>query len=132
MSERVYIAASFEQTDDVKALYKKLRDAGHVISADWTIHKEIASISSKEERQALKSQYVIEDSEGVSSASVFALLIGPRKSTGAHIEFGIALGAKVPLIILIGQPDEYQLFYCHPSVTVVPDIDSFMKLLGKA
>jgi hypothetical protein len=131
MPQRVYVAASFEQIDDVKALYKKLRAAGHVVTADWTIHKEIASMSSEKERQALKSQYVIEDTEGVTSASVYALLLGPRKSTGAHIEFGIALGAKVPLIVLIGRPDENQLFYCHPSITIVPNVKAFMQLIDK-
>lgn len=129
MSERVYIAASFEQKADVKALYERLEKAGHTITADWTVHKEIVSLKSREERKALKNQYVIEDTEGVKSASVFALIIGSRKSTGAHIELGIALGAKVPRIILIGKPSESQLFYCHPSITVASDVDAFMKLL---
>ena len=131
MPERVYVAASFEQANDVKALYKKLRAAGHIITADWTVHQEIASMGSEKERQALKSQYVIEDTDGVTSSSVYALLLGPRKSTGAHIELGIALGAKVPLIVLIGNPDENQLFYSHSSVTIVPDVDTFMQLLAK-
>jgi len=129
MSERVYIAASFEQKDDVKDLYKRLEKAGHTITADWTVHKEIISLKTDQEREALKNKYVIEDTEGVKSASVLALLIGSRKSIGAHIELGIALGANTPLIVLIGKPDKSQLFYSHPSITVVPDVDAFMKLL---
>lgn len=129
MSERVYVAASFEQRDEVKDLYKQLKEAGHTITADWTTHKEIESLESEEEREALKRQYVIEDSEGVASATVYALLIGSRKSTGAHIELGIAIGAKIPRIFLIGVVDDSQLFYSHPSIIEASDTDTFIDML---
>jgi hypothetical protein len=129
MTERVYVAASFEQRNEVRELYKRLRNAGHTISADWTTHKEIVSLKSEEEREALKRQYATEDTEGVTSATVYALLVNDRKSTGAHIELGIALGAGVGRICLIGSPDESQLFYSHPNITVYPDEDSFVDSL---
>ena len=130
MSQRIYIAASFEQKDQVKALLEELKSAGHTITADWTVHQEIAQLKSDGERQALKRQYAIEDTEGVASATVYALLVGERKSTGAHIELGIALGAKVPHIFLIGRPDDSQLFYTHPSIKVVPNTKTFIELVN--
>ncbi|HSX33185.1 MAG TPA: hypothetical protein VLF91_02500 [Candidatus Saccharimonadales bacterium] len=129
MSERVYIAASFEQRDEVRELYDKLRTEGHIITADWTVHQEIAQLDSVEEREALKARYAVEDTNGVRSASVFALLLGPRKSTGAHIELGIALGARVARICLIGEPDQSQLFYDHPGITTVPNVEAFINSL---
>ncbi len=129
MTERIYVAASFEQRDEVRALHKKLREAGHTITADWTTHKEIASLETEEEREALKQQYAVEDTNGVTSASVYALLLSDRKSTGAHIELGIALGANLGRICLIGEPDESQLFYSHPAITVYPDTDTFVDSL---
>jgi hypothetical protein len=129
MYKRIYVAASFEQRDEVRALYKRLREAGHTITADWTTHKEIISLESDEERTALKQKYAIEDTEGVTSATVYALLLSERKSTGAHIELGIALGANIDRICLIGMPDESQLFYSHPAITVYPDIDAFLDSL---
>ena len=130
MSERIYVAASFEQKDEVKALHKQLQAAGHTITVDWTTHKEIVSLESEEEREALKRQYATEDTNGIISASVYVLLLGSRKSTGAHIELGIALGAQIPRIYLIGKVDVSQLFYSHPSITTVPTIDAFMHMLG--
>lgn len=54
MSESVYIAASFEQRDEVRDLHAQIKEAGHTITADWTTHKEIASLESAEEREQLK------------------------------------------------------------------------------
>lgn len=130
MAERVYVAASFEQRDEVRRLYDHLREAGHSITADWTTHKEIVSLESAEEREALKRQYAIEDTEGVTSATVYALMVGERKSTGAHIELGIALGAGIGRICLIGTPDNSQIFYNHPAITIFPDVDSFLLSLS--
>lgn len=117
MSERVYVAASFEQRDEVRDLHAQLVEAGHMITADWTTHKEIVSLESAEEREKLKQQYAVEDTDGVLNASVYCLLLKDRKSTGAHIELGIALGAHVELICIIGQVDESQLFYSHPDIS---------------
>ncbi len=129
MPERIYVASSFEQKEDVRKLHRILIDAGHTITADWTTHTEIDSMESATEREQLKRQYVIEDTEGVTEATVFALLIGDRKSTGAHIELGIAIGANIERICLIGAPDESQLFYDHPSITTFPDAESFIASL---
>lgn len=130
MAERIYVAASFEQREAVRELYKQLQAAGHTITADWTTHKELADLKSEDERETLKRQYVMEDTNGVMSASVYALLVGDRKSTGAHIELGIALGARVKHICLIGKPDMNQLFYSHPDITILPDIPAFLDYLG--
>lgn len=131
MPEKIYVAASFEQKDEVRDLFKQLKAAGHTITADWTLHKEIASLISEEERKSLKRQYAIEDTNGVKQATVYALIIGDRKSTGAHIELGIALGANIPHICLIGNPDASQLFYSHPAITILPDIKSFIEYIQK-
>ncbi len=129
MAERVYVAASFEQRDEVRKMYDRLREAGHSITADWTTHSEITSLESPAEREELKRQYAIEDTEGVTSATVYVLMIGERKSTGAHIELGVALGAGIKRICLVGTPDGSQLFYSHPAITTFPDIDSFLESL---
>ncbi len=130
MSERIYVAASFEQREEVRVLHERLKAEGHAITADWTTHKEIVSLESEEEREALKRQYAIEDTDGVTTASVYALLLGSRKSTGAHIELGIGCRYQVARICLIGEVDESQLFYSHPSIITVPNADAFIDLLS--
>lgn len=132
MSEKVYVAASFEQREETKEAHRLLMEAGHEITADWTTHREIAGLESEEERKALKIQYAIEDVEGVKQASTYILLLGERKSTGAHIEFGIALGAELKNILVVGKDDGKQLFYTHPSVKLLPSMNEVLELLSES
>ena len=129
MPEKVYVAASFEQTEEVREVQRLLREAGHTITADWTVHEEIANLPTEKERNELRKRYVIEDVEGVKSASTYILLLGDRKSTGAHIELGIAIGAGTKNIILVGKADPNQLFYSHSGIVIVPDVATLLKLL---
>ena len=123
-SKRVYVAASFEQRDEVQKLYKILEEQGHTITADWTTHKEIASLPTQQEQEELSRQYVVEDTNGVASAQVFILILGERKSTGAHIELGIALGSEnVHQILLVTPKLDTQIFYRHPKIKQVKDIN---------
>ncbi len=128
-SERIYVASSFEQRDEVSALHRLLRNAGHTITADWTTHREITSLESIVEREKLKQQYAIEDTNGVKTATIYVLLLGNRKSTGAHIELGVALGSNINRVCIIGEPDTSQLFYSHPAITIYPNIRTFLDSL---
>ena len=120
----VYVAASYEQREDVQSFYKRLKEHGHTITADWTTHKEIASLPTEQEQEELSRRYVIEDTNGVASAQIFILLLGERKSTGAHIELGIALGSKnVQQILLVASHLDSQLFYRHPKIKQVKNTD---------
>ncbi|OHB03527.1 MAG: hypothetical protein A3B14_03040 [Candidatus Zambryskibacteria bacterium RIFCSPLOWO2_01_FULL_45_21] len=132
MSEvkRVYIAASFEQKDTVKQAYELFTKHGYAITADWTLHKDIVSLPTKLEQEELAKQYAIEDTDGVSTAEVFILLLGNRKSTGAHIELGIALGAKIPYIFVVSDRLNNQLFYRHPSVKHLQTIEEILEILN--
>ena len=127
---KLYVAASFEQKEQVRQLYDILKSKGHIITADWTTHKEIASLPTLEERETLAKQYVIEDTNGVANADVFILLLGERKSTGAHVELGVALGSKnVKQIILVSDDNDSQLFYRHPKVKHVNNTEELLKCL---
>ena len=37
MPKSVYVAASFEQREVVQSFYKRLKEHGHTITADWTV-----------------------------------------------------------------------------------------------
>jgi hypothetical protein len=128
---KIYVAASFEQRDTVKEIYKLLTDKGHIITADWTNHKEIVSMPTKIEQERLAKRYAIEDTNGVKNADVFILLLEERKSTGAHIELGIAIGAHVSHIFIVGEKtlSESQLFYRQPQIKYLQNIREVIKII---
>jgi hypothetical protein len=129
ISKKVYIAASFEQRPDVVEAYKLFQKQGYTISSDWTKHKEIATLATKKEQEELSRNYAVEDTNGVAPADIYVLLLGNRKSTGAHIELGIALGANVPQIFIVARSIDEQLFYRHPSVKQVQTISQILEIL---
>lgn len=124
------MAASFEQSEDVRKAQRLLTDKGYIVMVDWTKHKEIKSIPSRSEREKWSKIYAIEDSEGVKNADIFILLLGDRKSTGAHIELGVALGANVPNIFLVGDESLLgeQLFYRHKRVKRVQTVEEVIAI----
>lgn len=131
-SKCIYVAASFEQRIEVRKLYELLEGLGHKITNDWTAHKEIADAPTIEARTKLSRQYAIEDVNGVRDAQVFILLLNERKSTGAHIELGIALGCKsVKSILIVTKHGSSQLFYEHPKVKQVKDISEALLVIEK-
>ena len=124
---KIYVASSFEQKNDTIEAHRKLREAGHEITLDWTTHKEIEAIQNDKK---LAIDYAVQDVGGVLNADTYVLLLGDRKSAGAHIEFGIALGAKLKNIYLVGEVKDPTLFYEHPSVKHVTSIEDLIKELG--
>jgi hypothetical protein len=126
----VYVAASFEQSQQVRDVYKSLAAAGHIVTLDWTSHKEVRKLKSTSEKVRLAKSYAIDDVNGVIAADVFVLLTGPRKSTGAHIELGIALGDESKQIYLVGKIIEDHIFYHHPKIKWAENIEALIKALG--
>jgi len=127
MEMKIYVAASFEQKEEVRRAQRIPIQAGHEITLDWTAHKQIAHSPNSEE---LSRQYAVDDVEGVKSADAYVLLLGDRKSAGAHIELGIAIGASLEHIILVGEIKDFSLFYMHSQVKNLPDIASVVELLN--
>lgn len=125
---KIYVAASFEQKEEAKKLHNVLTNAGHTITLDWTTHKLLADAPNIE---VLSRQYAIDDVEGVMAADVYVLILGERKSAGSHIELGIALGANIKHIYILGEVKDFTLFYKHPRVKNLLDVESLIKELSK-
>lgn len=126
-SKKVYIAARFDRKDEVKELQTQLQAAGHTITGDWTVHE---SIGAHVRKQELARQYAVEDAEAVRSAEIVIVLIEDYKSTGSHIELGIAIGANVPEIYLVGNTSVEHMFYYHPKVKRLADTQALLSLLA--
>jgi hypothetical protein len=125
--KRVYVAASFERKDEVKKVLQILRENGHTITADWTGHQYVTGDT---QAKALARSYAIEDTDGVKTADVFVLLVAERKTFGAHVELGIALGAGVEEIYLVGQSWEEMMFYYHPTVKKVATVEKLLRRIA--
>ena len=68
---KFYIAARFGLKEKVREIYKKLKDKGHDVTLDWTLHK---SIKPYDKNQELAEKYSIQVISGVRESDIFILL----------------------------------------------------------
>jgi nucleoside 2-deoxyribosyltransferase len=113
---KIYIASKLENFEHVQALRDSLRTLGHVITYDWTVHGPVYRSGLERVREVAEAETL-----GVLNADlVIVLWPGGR---GTHVEFGIALGAGIPIIFVSGDERHHQAttetcaFYHHPRVT---------------
>lgn len=113
---RVYIATSLENAGGHNSIWGAIKAAvPHAeLTYDWTEHGSVQG-----DGEARIRAVAIAEAEGVMSADlVVALLPGGR---GTHVEIGIAIGAGVPVLLLV-TPEHEALhprtcaFYHHPGV----------------
>lgn len=103
MSRRIYVAGCREDLVRIRQFNAKLRTARYDITHDWTevvlanTHRPDAEIPADEQRS-----YAEADWEGVTSADVFWLVAPEKGGTGCWIEFGMAVSARLTVIVVSG------------------------------
>lgn len=114
---KIYVAARFTEKDTVNRIYDKLRKAGHEITADWTLHKNVKPY---DQNPKIVREYAIEDAEGVKAADVLLLLTSPESGSGVSTELGIAIASNEmaghPKIYVIGEYASTNAFFFHPAI----------------
>lgn len=125
---KIFVAARFGQKEEVRALYEELGKRGHKITLDWTKHKPIKPYI---DNQELSARYSNEDITGVFDCDIF-ILLADEAGTGMHIEFGAALITSIicggePRIYVVGENNARSMFYFHPSIKRVENIEKLLK-----
>lgn len=94
---RVYVASAFCNKSEVRRVFGLLREAGHIVSHDWTV-EDAAELPSHQVQEYLE-ECGIRDFRGILSAHCLLVLAHPdMKDTRA--ELGIALGAGIPVVVV--------------------------------
>lgn len=115
---KAYVASSLKNSDNAQSVMQRLRDKGVTITYDWTKHGLITDTSMLKEAGEGEKR-------GVEDADVLFFLHPGR--TGAHVELGIALGRKIP-VVMAGTPDsEIKTFYFVDGVTRFDCVDSALE-----
>ena len=113
---KFYIAAPFNQREEVKEIYNMLKSLGHEITTDWTNHKYIKPYNTN---QQLARRYAQEDLEGVLSCDVFVLL-SDGKSQGRNTELGMAIALHrifgKPSVYIVGESNLDSMFYISRGI----------------
>lgn len=130
---RFYLAARFGRKEQLLNVRKWLRLLGHEVTSRWLdttwedSDPNVSSVAPPEYRE----KYCLIDLEDVLAAECLISFTerpddSAGKRGGRHVEFGVALQAGKPLII-VGEREN--IFHHHPSVIQVEDEVKLYKLI---
>jgi hypothetical protein len=108
---KVYVATSFQNIPEARAVMQALQEAGHTITHDWTREKIDPAWSQERQEQYLQ-QCGSRDFDGVERADVL-VLINHSASRDAMAEFGMALGRDQLVYVLY--PDRRTSVFFHKA-----------------
>lgn len=123
--KRFYIATALENAEVHKLLAKRLIDAGHVLTYDWTTHGSV------QDDPHLWMKVAQKEVEGVLSADWVIMLPGGR---GTHTELGLAIASRKKIVVVrdsaeVSKPGYRTcIFYHHYSVVELIDNANFERL----
>ncbi|MCC7570240.1 hypothetical protein KO465_02750 [Candidatus Micrarchaeota archaeon] len=125
---RFYVSGRFYDREKIIEVFQYLKSRGYEIANDWTEHKNLRGEYG--ENMELSVKYTNEDVEGVRNCDVFVLISDKQGGTGMHTEFGIALNSLLeknkPKIYVIGEHTSRCMFYFHPKVKRMKNLDEVL------
>jgi len=130
---RVYVAGGFPFKDEIRAVQTAVRDAGHIITHDWTEVEEGLAPT-----PADLARYSVLDLDGVRTADAVLVCFSdpayPYRGTFAELAAALALGKRVVILDRIpGFVDDAGVrrvpFYHDPGATVVKQLDEALGAL---
>ena len=130
---KIYVASKFENKPEVQRILTLLRQKGHQITADWTIHQHVQPVT--DQNRELATEYAIQDLNGTKECDIFIFLTIQAVGLGSTTEFGAALLSSVinkkPKVYVVGEYLDTNLFYIHPNVTIKKTIEEVIDELEK-
>jgi nucleoside 2-deoxyribosyltransferase len=130
---KVYLAAPFEDRDEMLSLRSVLASRGVLVTSTWLTpadgnHNNMAAIANKFHECRCRA---IKDIEDILAADVFILRKPKEKhrvptTGGHHVELGLCLGLGKP-IILFGAREN--VFHYLPGVQVVETLPELLSVL---
>lgn len=112
---KFYIATSLSRVTAHHTVRDSLKQMGHEISYDWTLHGSVKSVS----KERLKEVALLE-LQGVSEADFIVVLL--PGGNGTHLELGFALAKEKRVFLHSEDPLLFELgpqtnaFYHHPDI----------------
>lgn len=114
---KIYIASGLKNYLNVIRLQSELASEGIGVTFDWASEFQKQLAFGQRPTQADKSNLASAMENGVREAEVLLLMMPAKR--GAHVEFGIAIGAGKPVVVFNEDEKEDISFYLLPQVVGV-------------
>lgn len=115
MANLVYVGTSLHNADRAKEIMSRFREAGAIITYDWTTHGQVYT-----EEELIKIGR--NEEQGVKDCDLFFMLFPGRN--GTHFECGLAYGlGKHVVLFTDGAEFEEKTFYHLPNINLFENED---------
>ena len=101
MNNKLYIAGSINDVDEIRKFIKLMKAYKYTITEDWTRHK-LKTHGQQDAKDNLK---------GIDDCDVFIMYLTNTKSSGKMFEFGYAEALKKPILIFGNQLHATSIYY---------------------
>ena len=115
---KFFVSGKVGQAKNAISVIKRLREAGHEITFDWTTIDHLKPYS---ENRIASRRLAIKECDGVKNSDVLVVIVH-KKGIGMFVELGIALAMGIPVRIIAEEEDQSMFFY-HPLVKKVKNIE---------
>lgn len=132
---KVYVSGQVSDIESVQQVQKRLVDAGHEVTHDWTLGElgdtRIETREDKLQNKVEAGRRAQKDIEGAVDADVVVVCTDNQvRGAGMYVELGAALAQKrltgKPSIFTIGSRNHLSIFYLHPDVQHVDSIEELI------
>jgi len=128
---RFYVASSIKNKDEVQSVFEALVDAGHEVTADWTLTDDIPEKERDQKRDYMRS-IAKRDFEGILESDIFILLSTPSEGRSMYVELGVAMASYEkngkPSVFVVGPKNNESIFYFHPDIRCFDSLDKVLEL----
>jgi hypothetical protein len=115
---KFFVSGKVGADEKVREIIKRLKEAGHVITFDWTGIPHLRPY----DENALEARRAAElEAHGVREADV-VVIVPHRNGVGLYVELGIAIGSGIPVRV-ISEGESRTMFFHHPLVRRVDNIE---------
>jgi len=123
---KVYVASSLDNWKSASHNIKLLKDAGHTITYDWTVHAEEYENDTSVAPTANRLRAIAsKELQGVSSADCIVVIL--PGGNGTHFEFGVAYSLGIPVFLMDQRRSKGRKtsFHYLPNVIRISSISEF-------
>ena len=117
---RIYLAAPFGRADEMRTHRAWLRALGHECTSRWLDEETAQTNVAEDMREATLTKYAQDDMADVLASDLVVVFLTTEKLRGGClVEWGIALGAHIPVVIV----GSTEVVFAHlPRVKTYPTL----------
>lgn len=130
-SVKVFVSGQIEEKQRIQCVFRQLEEAGYMITHDWTRTDDVGD---KLKNRIEAGTRAAKDISGVVAADVYVLMSDNKNvGKGMYAELGAALALKEltgkPELYVVGPMNHLSIFYLHPSISHLENIDELIASL---